>query len=83
LGTSRYLSNWCKQAKLVPSNVVVAFGMAVIEVVEFLATLQINLLLTEQEVDIILNWTFYTYAGLFVIKFIDLAWLVFTQWDSQ
>lgn len=57
--------------------------MAVIEVVEFLATLQINLLLTEREVDIILAWTFYTYAGLFVIKFIDLAWLVFTQWDSQ
>jgi len=83
LGLGRYITNFCKQAKLVPSNVVVAFGMAFIEVVEFLATLQINVLLAPKDVDYILAWTLYTYLALFIIKFIDLAWLVFSQWDSQ
>lgn len=38
LGLQRYLINFFKQSKLVKSNVLVAFGMAIIEVAEFLAT---------------------------------------------
>ena len=55
--------------------------MAIIEVLEFLATLEINVLVAEKDYDTILAWTLYTYMGLFIIKFINLAWLVFAQWD--
>jgi hypothetical protein len=83
LGLKRYMKNLIRQSLAVKTNVVVAFGMAAIEIFEFLATLKITVLLTIPEYDTILAWTLYTYLFLFVFKFIDLAWLVFTQWNSQ
>ena len=83
LGLKRYFKNFYRQSLVVKTNVVVAFGMAAIEILEFLATLKITVLLTEQEYNTILAWTLYNYLFLFVFKFIDLGWLVFTQWNSQ
>lgn len=78
LGLTRYFTNFCKQSALVKTNVIIAIGMAAIEIFEFLATLQINTLIAPNDYDTILAWTLYTYLFLFVVKFIDLAWLVFT-----
>ena len=82
-GLQRYFSNFCKQSMLVKSNVVLAIAMAAIEILEFLATGEIIPLITTADYNYILAWTLYTYLFLFIFKFIDLAWLVFTQWDSQ
>lgn len=82
LGIKRYCHNFGKQSKASIAKPVVAFGMAFIEILEFLATLKIVVLITTEQFDNILSWTFYTYLFLFVVKFIDLAWLVFAQWDS-
>ena len=82
-GLQRYFTNFCKQSMLVKSNVVLAIAMAAIEILEFLATGEIIPLITTAEYNYILAWTLYTYLFLFIFKFIDLAWLVFTQWDSQ
>lgn len=38
-GLSRYVNNFCRQSALVKTNVLVAFGMAVIELIELAATL--------------------------------------------
>ena len=83
LGLSRYCSNFGRQCKLAPVKPIVALLMAVIEVVEFLATMQLVELVTTKQYDSMLAWTYYTYLFLFVVKFINLAWLVFTQWDSK
>ena len=82
LGLQRYFSNFGKQSMLVKSNVVLAIAMAAIEIFEFLATGEIIPLITTADYNYILAWTLYTYLFLFIVKFIDLAWLVFTQWDS-
>ena len=63
---------------LVKSNVVLAIAMAAIEIFEFLATGEIVPLITQADYNYILAWTLYTYLFLFIVKFIDLAWLVFT-----
>ena len=68
---------------LVKSNVLVAIFMAAIEIFEFLATGQIVPLITTSAYNTILAWTLYTYLFLFIMKFIDLAWLVFCQWESN
>ena len=83
LGLSRYCHNFGRQSKLAPVKPIVALLMAVIEIVEFLATMQLVPLVTTQQYDSMLAWTYYTYLFLFVVKFINLAWLVFTQWDSK
>lgn len=82
-GIKRYCSNLGKQTRMVPSMAVIAFAMAIIEIIEFLATMKLVPLITEAQYDWILAWTLYTYAGLFVIKFLDLGWLCFVQWDTK
>ena len=47
LGLKRYFKNFYRQSLAVKTNVVVAFGMAAVEILEFLATLKITVLLTE------------------------------------
>ena len=77
-GLQRYFSNFWKQSMLVKSNVLLAVTMAAIEIFEFLATGEIIPLITTADYNYILAWTIYTYLFLFIVKFIDLAWLVFT-----
>ncbi len=48
-GLTRYITNFCKQSLLVKTNVLIAVGMAAIEICEFLATLQINTLIAEND----------------------------------
>ena len=81
-GLKRYFKNFAKQSCLVKTNVIVAFGMAAIEVFEFLATFQILVLISTTDYNFILAWTLWTYFFLFVFKFFDLLWLVFGQWES-
>ncbi len=68
---------------LVKSNVLVAFGMAIIEVVEFLATDQILTLINQEDYNVMIAWTLWTYVGLFIMKVFTIGWLVFGAWDNN
>jgi hypothetical protein len=61
----------------------IGYYMAVIEIVEFLATTGIKPLIKPDDWDVIVNVSLYSYAIMIIVKFFVLAWLVFSQWRSK
>jgi len=66
-----------------PSLTAIGYYMAVIEIVEFLATTGIKPLIKPDDWDVIVNVSLYSYAIMIIVKFFVLAWLVFSQWRSK
>ena len=66
-----------------PSLTAIGYYMAVIEIVEFLATTGIKPLIKPDDWDVIVNVSLYSYAIMIIVKFFVLAWLVFRQWRSK
>ena len=81
LGLVRYCGNYVKQWQW--SSIAIGYGMAIIEVVEFLATYQLKVLVAAPDWDVIVNVTLYSYGLMILIKFGVWLWFCYTQWDSQ
>ena len=84
-GLNRFCINFCKQTFAnynTTVKFVVSCSMGIIEVLEFLATMQLIDLLKVEQVNFSTDVTIYSYLGMMVVKMILLCWLTLGSWNT-